>query len=701
MPRLLNQPVFKVYGVGPAYVKRLKKLGVETVQDLLYYFPKRHEDLTKVQEIAAVKDGMTTTVRAKLLEIETVRTRHKRMFLTKGLFEDKSDAIQTVWFNQPYLRQSLKQGQWYLLTGKVKGGYQGLVLQNPSYELVKSEQLHAGRIIPIYRETEGLSSKWLRHKIKLILGASDRIKEFLPDSVIKSQKLYGVGRALKQIHFPESQATLKQARKRLAFEELFLVQLVALGNKKKWEEKQAREVEFDQKLAKDFVQSLPFKLTKAQKVTSWEILRDLEKSVPMNRLLEGDVGSGKTVVAAMASLMVAKVGYQVSVMVPTEVLAKQHYRSFKELLGSFRVKVGLLTSKEVLDSNGKKISKKTLIEKIKQGNIDLVIGTHALIEKEVGFKNLGLVIVDEQHRFGVEQRAVLHSKSKKFPHFLSMTATPIPRTLALSMFGDLDLSIIDELPKGRKKILTKVVPPEKRNDAYKFIHDKVKESSPRSLREASVEAGRQVFVICPLIDKSDKLGVKSAMQEYEKLSKKIFPDLKIGLLHGKLKKDEKAKTMDRFRGGELDILVSTSVVEVGVDVPNATIMMIEGAERFGLAQLHQFRGRVGRSEHQSYCFLFPTNLGLSFLPRLKALESINDGFKLAEIDLENRGPGEVYGKSQSGYFYDFKLANPTDVLMTQQARKEAEKVLKTDPKLEKYSLLKSRVSNTKLLMHRE
>ncbi|MFC1651865.1 ATP-dependent DNA helicase RecG [Patescibacteria group bacterium] len=695
----LHQQISKVYGVGPAYVKRLKKLGVSTVRDLLYYYPKKHEDLTKVKNIADLKESdKEQTVRVKLLEIENVRTRRKRMFLTKAIFEDQGGEVNAVWFNQPYLSRTFKEDQFYLLSGKIKRDYNGFVFQNPKYELVKGEQVHAGRIVPVYRETEGLSSKWLRHKIKLVLGAADEVKEFLPESIIKSQKFYEVGRALKQIHFPESQTTLKEAKKRLSFEELFLVQLVALGNKKKWEEKQAVGIKFDQKLAKDFVQSLPFKLTKAQKVTAWEILKNLQKTTPMNRLLEGDVGSGKTVVAAMAILMVVQNKYQVSMMVPTEILAKQHFRSLSELLKKHKIKVGLLTSKEVLDNGGKKISKKDLIKKVKEGKIDLLIGTHALIEKEIGFKNLGLVIIDEQHRFGVEQRAVLHSKAKKFPHFLSMTATPIPRTLALSMFGDLDLSIIDELPKGRKKILTKVVSSEKRNDAYKFVDDKVKE-------------GRQVFVICPLIEKSDKLGVKSATQEYQKLSREIFPDLKIGLLHGRLsakggpasggKKDEKAKIMDQFRDGKLDILVSTSVVEVGVDIPNATIMMIEGAERFGLAQLHQFRGRVGRSEYQSYCFLFPTSLDSISMPRLKALEKNNDGFKLAEIDLEHRGPGEVYGKSQSGYFYDFKLANPTDVVMTQQARKEAEKILKEDPGLKKYNLLKKKVSSVEVLMHRE
>ncbi len=685
----LDQSISKIYGVGPAYVKRLKKLDVETVRDLLCYFPKKHEDLSEVSELFELEEGKIQTVKAQLAEIKNIRTR-KGMVITKAAFSDEDDlTVEAVWFNQPFLKQTFKEDVAYLLTGKVKEDQEGFILQNPQYEIANTggKQTHVGRIVPVYRETEGLSSKWLRHKIKLILNSTSKLKEFLPETVIKSQKFYDIARAVKQIHFPDSPECLKQSKRRLAFEELFLVQLVALGNKREWEKHRATKIKFDQNLAKEFVRSLPFKLTKAQKVTAWEILKDLEKITPMNRLLEGDVGSGKTVVAAMAILMAIKAGHQVSLMAPTEILVHQHYNSLNQFLKQFGVKIGLLTSKEVLDQDGKKISKKKLIEKIKQGEIDLVVGTHALIQKEISFKKLALVIIDEQHRFGVEQRSVLHTKGD-FPHLLSLTATPIPRTLTLSMFGDLDISIIDELPKGRKKILTKVVPAAKRNDAYRFIGEKINE-------------GRQVFVVCPLIDKSDKLGVRSVNQEYKKLSESVFPDLKIGLLHGKLKKEKKAKVMRDFNRGNIDILVSTSVIEVGIDVPNATVMMIEGAERFGLAQLHQFRGRVGRGEHRSYCFLFPTEIGSEVLPRLRALETIDNGFKLAEIDLENRGPGEVYGKSQSGYFYDFKLANPTDMVLTMEARKEAEKILDQDPELKKYGLLKKKVSSTKILMHRE
>ncbi len=687
MVSILAQSVAKIYGVGPQYVKRLKRLGIETIEDLLCYYPKRYEDLTKVKKVSELKeDGTVQTVKVRLHDLRNVRTR-KGMIITKGSFEDDSGVGQVVWFNQPFLQNAFQSDREYLLTGKVREGYIGPLLQSPEYELVKEEQLHAGRIVPVYRETEGLSSKWLRYKMSIILPAAEKMIEVLPESILRSQKLVGIREALKQIHFPSSMDNLRKARERIAFEEMFLVQLVALGSKREWEKYDAPKIFFNKTLAQDFVRSLPFQLTKTQKIAAWEILKDLERTTPMNRLLEGDVGSGKTVVAALASLMTVRNHYQVVLMAPTEILAQQHYRTIMRFLKLFKVKIGLLTSKEILDSDGKKIAKKKLIAKITDNKIDFLIGTHALIEKNVQFNNLGLVIIDEQHRFGVEQRLLLHTKGKA-PHFLSMTATPIPRTLALSMFGDLDISIISELPKGRKKVLTKVVSNEKRQAAYKFIHDKVKE-------------GRQVFVICPLIEESDKLGVKAATKEYEKLSQKVFTDLTVGLLHGRLKKDEKSRVMELFRKGKLDILVSTSVVEVGVDIPNATIMMIEGAERFGLAQLHQFRGRVGRSIYQSYCFLFPTEIESGSLTRLRALETIDDGFKLAEIDLENRGPGEVYGKSQSGYFYEFQIANPTDIVLTQRARKEAERILGEDPELSKYPELKKKVKSVKLLMHRE
>ncbi len=698
---LLSQSVSKVYGVGPQYVKRLNKLGVSTIEDLLCYYPKKYEDLTQVKKVSELKEDDTVqTVKVRLNDLTNTRTR-RGMVLTKGSFEDDSGIGQVIWFNQPFLQNAFQSEKEYLLTGKVKEGYIGPLFQSPKYEPVKEEQLHAGRIVPVYHETEGLSSKWLRYKMSIVLPAAEKLAETLPESILQSQKLIGIQEATRQIHFPSSKESLRQARERIAFEEVFLVQLIALGNKREWEKHDAPKISFNKTLAQDFVRSLPFQLTKTQKVSAWEILKDLEKTVPMNRLLEGDVGSGKTVVAALASLMTVKNKYQVALMAPTEVLAHQHYHTIRKVLKPFEIKVGLLTSKEVIDSNGKKVTKKDLIKEVANHKIDLLIGTHALIEKNVEFKNLGLVIIDEQHRFGVEQRSALHAKGKS-PHFLSMTATPIPRTLALSMFGDLDISIISELPKGRKKILTKVVSDAKRQAAYKFIHDKVKEGPPRRAEGSpSARQSRQVFVICPLIEKSDKLGVKAATLEYEKLARNIFPDLKVGLLHGRLKKDEKIRVMELFRQGKIDILVSTSVVEVGVDIPNATIMMIEGAERFGLAQLHQFRGRVGRNKYQSYCFLFPTEIESSSLTRLRSLETIDDGFKLAEIDLENRGPGEVYGKSQSGYFYEFQIANPTDIVLTQKARKEAEKILDEDSELNKYPVLKRKVKSIKLLMHRE
>jgi len=706
----------------------LERLGLFTLQDLLFYFPNKYNDFSTISKISQIKPGQNYTIKGKILSINNIRTPRKRMIITEAIITDDSGSAKVIWFNQPYLQNTFQPGTEVILNGKVERKYNGLQITSPVYEKYKTNSLHAGRIVPEYPETYNITSKWIRFFLNPLLKNVNLIKDFLPENIKKSQNLIDLPEALEQIHFPENNEKLNLARKRLSFAELFLIQLDAQIKRRDWQQNKAKKFKFNQKLIKNFVEKLPFKLTDDQKKTAWDILKDLERDKPMARLLEGDVGSGKTVVAAIATLQVAHLKSQVALMAPTEILARQHYHSFLELFKNTNIKIGLLTRVDnILDSRFKsplrrpadeawtqnsKVKNKhnKFLNFIKQGKVNIIIGTHALIQKDVKFKNLGLVIIDEQHRFGVNQRAELKkvNQSKFTPHLLSMTATPIPRTLSLAIYGDLDISIIREKPLGRKEILTKIVAPENRSKAYDFINRKVKE-------------GRQVFVICPRIESQDNKitpepassadrqnnkkmslwdDVKAVLDEYEKLSKKIFPDLKIGLLHGKLKKDEKEKVMSDFATNKINILVSTSVVEVGVDIPNAIIMMIEDAEKFGLAQLHQFRGRVGRGEHQSFCFLFSESPNFISIKRLSTLTRTNDGFKLAEMDLKLRGPGEVYGQKQSG-LPDLKMASLTDYATLKKARSEAEKLLKIDSDLKNYSLLKNELAKFKSAVHLE
>ncbi|MFH1188127.1 MAG: ATP-dependent DNA helicase RecG, partial [bacterium] len=577
-----------------------------------------------------------------------------------------------------------------------------------------AETVTTARLVPVYSLTNNVTQKQIRFLIKQILKLTEEVEDWLPDKVKDDLDLMNISDALYQIHFPNNKQSLEAARKRLKFDEHFFIQLQSQFIKLEIEQNKAQAIKFKEQETKDFVNSLPFTLTNDQKKAAWEILQDIEKDSPMNRLLEGNVGSGKTVVAAMALLNVFLNNFQAVFMAPTEILASQHFKSISELLDDYDVKIGLLTRSNFLVNNDEPspspsagggsvepspspsaggetsnspLRKGGLIKMIENGEIDIIIGTHALIQEKVNFKNLALAIIDEQHRFGVEQRHALNKKDglkKTMPHFLSMTATPIPRSLSLALYGDLDLSIIREMPKNRKAVITKVVSAENRDKAYQFISDQVKQ-------------GRQIFVVCPLIDPSDKLGYKSASSEYEKLNKKIFPDLKIGLLHGRLKKEEKEKVMKDFLDNKINILVSTSVIEVGIDIPNATIMMIEGAERFGLAQLHQFRGRVGRSNHQSYCLLFTELSGQKIQERLNCLVSCNDGFELAERDLELRGPGEVYGIRQSGT-PEFKIASFSDVEIIKLAKSEAQGII---GEIGEHALLKNKLEEYNREVHME
>jgi ATP-dependent DNA helicase RecG len=735
----LSTSVEELPKVGITYAKKLKKFGIKTIQDLLFYFPARYDDFSEIISIKEARQRLNDTVciQGQITEIKNTKTFKKWMTMTEAAVQDNSGEIKIIWFNQPYLAKSLKEDDFVCLAGKVSLFKEGLYLNNPTHEKIneigENEELtHTGRIVPVYSETRGVTSRWLRYVIKpLLYRFAEQVPESLPSEIMQKFKFLPVNEALWQLHFPETFEAADAAKSRFSFEELFLIQLHVLKEKAKLMQKCAPACPMDTDLMKKFTDSLPFKLTDSQKKSTFQILKDLEKSVPMSRLLEGDVGSGKTVVATMASLSVIKAGQQVAFMAPTEILAKQHFRSIAEMLKNFNVRIGLLTGKDarIFDPSSPTgsseptaeafvVSKKSILGDIENGQLNIIIGTHSLIQKGVEFKNLGLVVLDEQHRFGVEQRANLMRGKKLVPHLLSMTATPIPRTLALTVYGDLDLSLIDEMPKNRKKIKTIIVNPSERKDAYDFIEKEVKD-------------GKGVFVICPKIEsKSSKLAetiaskgeiigsfvpqnyptnslaslaiqeVKAVKEEYERLSTKVFPDLRITMLHGKMKPKEKEKIMIDFKNGEIDILVSTSVVEVGVDVPRATIMMIEGAERFGLSQLHQFRGRVGRSDMQSYCFLFTTSPDQLNRKRLKALVESNNGFELAQKDLEIRGPGSLYGTQQWG-IPDMAMQGLSNVFLVEKTRTAAKEILEKDAELKNYPLLKERLKQFQQKIHFE
>ena len=622
-----------------------------------------------------------------------------------------------MWFNQPYIDKSLKEDDFVCLAGKVSLGKGGLYLNNPAYEKINEvtdnhSLTHTGRIVPVYSETRGVTSRWLRYIIKpLLANFYNKVPEILPEEILKKHKFLPIQKALWQAHFPDSFEYADAAKARFAFENLFLLQLSILKERAKLMQKTAPACPMDAKLMREFTKSLPFQLTDSQKQCSYQILKDLEKPAPMSRLLEGDVGSGKTVVATMAALSAVKNGHQVAFMAPTEILASQHFKGISKMLEKFDVAIGYLSGKESFRYKAGKIEevkKKDLLLDLEFGQIPMVIGTHSLIQKTVKFSKLALVIVDEQHRFGVAQRAELTKNSRLVPHLLSMTATPIPRTLALTVYGDLDLSLIKEMPKDRKKTKTVIVDPSERKTAYDFIRKEVKE-------------GKGVFVICPKIESGSlklEAGMttgsfvpqnyslisgnetKSVTQEYEKLSKEIFPDLRITMMHGKMKPKEKERIMLDFKKGEIDVLVSTSVVEVGVDVPRATVMMIEGAERFGLAQLHQFRGRVGRSDMQSYCFLFTTDPSQLNRKRLKALVDSHNGFELAQKDLEIRGPGQLYGSQQWG-IPDVAMEGILNIFLVEKTRAAAKEMLEKDPELKNHLLLKERVKHFEKKIHFE
>lgn len=655
----LEAGITRLQSVGPGYAKRLAKLGVFTVQDLIYLFPRRYDDYSQLKTISQLMYGEQVTLLLTVCEANTRRTQ-RGIVVTNVLLSDSTGTIHAVYFNQPYLQQQFKPGMQIVVSGRVDKDLTRLSLKAPEWEPFSAELLHTARVVPVYPLTEGLTNRRLRRLIHSVIEYwAPRLPDPLPASVRQQLQLLDLSTALHQAHFPSNLEQMQEARRRLAFEEFLYIQLGVLRQRRKWREQPGRAFNVDPKFISEFKSRLPFKLTSAQERAIGDILADIQHTQPMSRLLQGDVGSGKTVVAAAAIAVAAENGAQVAVLAPTEILAEQHFKTLSALLGD-KLRVSLLTG------SLKSKEKDQVRSLLAQGDVQVAIGTHALIQQSVRFRELGLAIIDEQHRFGVEQRGTIRAKGYN-PHILVMSATPIPRTLALTVYGDLDLSIINEMPPGRQEIKTKWLEPRERERAYSFIRTHVSE-------------GRQAFVICPLIEESEAVDAKAAVEEYERLRTLVFPDLHVGLIHGKLKASEKDDVMNAFRERSIDILVATSVVEVGIDIPNATVMLIEGADRFGLAQLHQFRGRVGRGEHQSFCMLLAEKSGATSDDRLKVIESSQDGFRLAEEDLKLRGPGEFFGTRQSG-LPDLKVAKLSDVKYLEQARAVAQDIFSIDPEL--------------------
>jgi len=659
----LDSPVTVLRGVGPRQARRLTRLGLTSIRDMLYHFPRRYDDLSKLCTIRRLELGDEVTVIARVQATNLWRSpRGVTMF--RATLSDGTGSVGVTWFNQPYLDGVIKSGQQLVVSGKVDQYLGRLCFKSPQWETLEQELLHTARIVPVYALTEGVRAKWLRRLMKRTADYwSKRLPDHLPASVRDEADIMDLETAIVQVHFPDSLEALQSARDRLAFDELFVLQVGLLRQRHKWRSTHARSVPVDRTAVQGFLSTLPYELTSAQETCLHQILDDMGSTVPMNRLLQGDVGSGKTVVAAAAITAAVAAGGQAAIMAPTEILAEQHCNTVSRLFAAFtgnQPRVRLLTS-AVRDGDRERV-----YAGLADGSVDVVVGTHALIEANVQFADLRLAVVDEQHRFGVKQRAALRQKGFH-PHLLTMTATPIPRSLELTVWGHLDVSTIDEMPSGRLPIETRIMPPTERERAHNFVR-------------LQVGKGRQAFIICPLVEESDSVDAKAAVSEYERLQRDVFPDLRLGLLHGRMASVDKEATMAQFVAGDYDVLVATSVVEVGIDVPNASVMMIEGAERFGLAQLHQFRGRVGRGAHQSFCLLLSDAPPGPGQDRVAVMEATHDGFELAQKDLEMRGPGEFLGTRQSG-LPPLKLASVTDMRLVKEARDLARSFFAADPDL--------------------
>jgi ATP-dependent DNA helicase RecG len=663
--RELRAPLGRLPGIGEKNVESFHRLGLRTIGDLLWYIPRRYVDYSNVKPINRLWYGETVTILAAVNETSTRRA--KRGSITEVTVSDGSGSLKVTFFNQPWIETRLRKGQLLSLSGKI-GQYLGhLTMTMPEWEFLDRQQIRTGGIVPIYPLTAGVNQNFLRRHIhNAVTRLASRLPDPLSEDILAEGHWITLGQALLNVHFPSSWDALKSAKDRLGFEDLLYLQLGILQQKRNWVAAEARTYNRPAELD-SFFRVLPYPLTSAQHKAIDDILGDLQSGKPMNRLLEGDVGSGKTVVALAAALAVSLQGGQAAILAPTSILAEQHSALLRKLL----VEEGKWLRPEqvaLLLGSTPDAEKQQIRQGLASGRISIVVGTHALLESSVDFSRLDLAVIDEQHRFGVEQRSALRSKGKS-PHLLVMTATPIPRTLALTIYGDLDLTVLDEMPPGRKPVTTRILMPGERERAYAFITGQLRQ-------------GFQAFIICPRIEEDETNDAPSAIEEHRRLKEDIFPEWKLGLLHGRLHADEKDETIRRFRAGELHILVSTSVVEVGVDIPNATVMMVEGASHFGLAQLHQFRGRVGRSVHESYCILVADTDDASENDRLRAMEETQDGFVLAERDLQQRGPGEFFGTRQSG-FADIEIARLLDLRLIEDARKTAQRVFAEDPDLER------------------
>ena len=680
-PLKISDEVTRMKGVWRKMEPRLENLGVTTVGDLVYLFPNRHTDYTKIRKVAQLSPGDDQT--AILTVWEASQTMLGRQKSTQAVLGDETGNVRAVWFNNPWLASRLKQGCRVSLSGKVTVFRGSLVFQGPECEVLEEDDdtLHTGRLVPVYSSTQGLSQRVLRTLVRRAIDAClSQIEEFLPQEALHRNGLIGLRNAVEQMHYPDDWDSYQHARRRLAFDELFMMQVSVLERRLQWKESGgALPLQVDPQLIDAFLSTLTFDLTGAQTRAITDILADIESDRAMSRLLQGDVGSGKTIVATAAMLAAVHNDTQAALMAPTEILAEQHFLTVCRLLDgpgfepaggniqTLRV-TGLdrkLTVALLLGGQRKRL-RDDLTSLLSAGMIDVIIGTHALIQESVDIPNMSLAVVDEQHRFGVAQRARLREKGVR-PHFLAMSATPIPRSLAMTLYGDLDVSVIDEMPPGRQPVRTRFVENERRDAAYEFVRNEL-------------EVGRQAFVVCPLIDESEVIQTKAAQEEFERLSTTVFADRAVGLLHGRMSLVEKEAVMDRFKEGELDVLVATPVIEVGIDVPNASVMLVDGAERFGLSQLHQLRGRVGRGPYQSHCLLLSESPGAEALNRLRLLERTSDGFRLSEEDLKLRGPGDYLGTRQSG-LPTFRVAEITDQDIVSLARREADRLLASDPDL--------------------
>jgi len=656
-------------GIGEKRAEIFYKAGFKNVQDLIYYFPRDWRDFSKISKIIDAKIGQEVTFKVELKQIVLKKTRRRRFSIVEALFSDDTGSVKAVWFNQYYVKNNLKKGDLVLLAGKLEDDF---TIKNPVYEKYQNQETrHLGRIAPIYKEVGKISSRMIRYTLKPIIDDL-KIKDFMPLEIISSQNLLNLEDAIKNIHFPENGKFLTKAQNRLSFDEIFVPQVLGQIIRHKLKNEKSYPVRVKPDVIEKIYKQLPFKLTSSQKVSLSHIFADLSLHRPMNRLLEGDVGSGKTIVAAIAILAVSKANLQSVLMVPTEVLAWEHYQTLQNFLTIFDEKIEIITG-----STAKK-EKEVIYKKLANGEIKNIIGTHALLNEKLNFKNLALAVIDEQHRFGVNQRKLLKEKNQEImPHLLSMTATPIPRTFALTVYGDLDLSILTDMPKGQRKIKTYLVPQQKRNSAYEFIKRHLKK-------------GSKALVICPAISLSEKLQTKAVEEEFEKLSQGPFKNFKIDFLHGKIKTNEKQQKIEAFKNGQIEILISTTVIEVGLNIPNLNVMIIENAERFGLAQLHQLRGRIGRQGQDSFFLIFTDSQNPESLFRLKKMERIKDGFELAEFDLSLRGEGEIFGRRQSGLPV-FRLTSFSDIKKIEKARKEAILIVNKDPILANYPKLKKEV----------